>query len=159
MTSNKEVLLLINTSFNDQIYHKCLTYLQLLLNFAILTTLVNLVNIVSTTNKDIQVTMQNSPTSGLKLTGTEWCVIRVDQQERRMLEWETKAPRPFFLLSKTGPTYQLTISWVAPKEALGIPWLSKCIYFPGTETHTRVKELHYCAQKYSHQEPKCLAGA
>jgi hypothetical protein len=46
-------------------------YLQLLLTFAILTTLVNLVNIVSTTNKDIQVTMQNSPTSGLKLTGAE----------------------------------------------------------------------------------------
>jgi len=61
-------------------------YLQLLLTFAILTTLVNLVNIVSTTNKDIQVTMQNSPTSGLKLTGTERCVIRADQQERRMLE-------------------------------------------------------------------------
>jgi hypothetical protein len=46
-------------------------YLQLLLNFASLTALVNLVNIVSTTNKDIQVTMQNSPTSGLKLTGTK----------------------------------------------------------------------------------------
>jgi hypothetical protein len=46
-------------------------YLQLLLNFTILTALVNLVNIVSTTNKDIQITMQNSPTSGLKLTGTE----------------------------------------------------------------------------------------
>jgi hypothetical protein len=71
MTSNKEVLLLINTSFNVQIYNRCFMYLQLLLTFAILTTLVNLVNVVSTTNKDIQVTMQNSPTCGLKLTGTE----------------------------------------------------------------------------------------
>jgi hypothetical protein len=60
-------LLLINTSFNVQIYGKCLMCLQLLLNFATLTTLVNLVDIVSTTNKDIQVTMQNSPTSSLKL--------------------------------------------------------------------------------------------
>lgn len=45
------------------------------------------------------------------------------------------------------------------KRSTCIPWLSKCICFPGTETHTRVKELHYCSLKYSHQEPKCLAGA
>jgi hypothetical protein len=45
------------------------------------------------------------------------------------------------------------------KSGTRIPWLSKCMYFPGTETHTRVKELHYCSQKYSHQEPKCLAHA
>jgi hypothetical protein len=81
----KEIYLLINRSFNVQIYNKCLMYLQLLLNFAILTTLVNLVNIVSTTNKDIQVTMQNSPTSGLKLQAQN-NVLSADRQERRMLE-------------------------------------------------------------------------